>query len=345
VPWDPATDRWFFASFETPFAEFVRGGSPPPGTRSAIISLPLNQIPVPLPEGRLGDTVSLFQLRRRQGAGLNYSSIIAGSTVPAPDMVPGRSDTVAMPFSAPTDGGVDLELDVPSLVEVARAVRASPAPVIRIVFGINAVRWHRQAGRVGRGFFRNLSEVVVVTAEPILPAAGRLTERVEWAPVVPAQDLVAYTVTRTDIPVRAPSFSGFFDAYHERYVPLDGPQLTITGALTPARDIRINGMAGALSAAGLTPRVTWQPPERGSVARYTVTFQRATFQNGSITWEAGQSFSTTQTSLDVPPFTLQRGSVYGAEVRAWSGSFDPIQPNYIPSDSEVSANISDLFTP
>jgi hypothetical protein len=191
VPWDPATDRWFFASFETPFAEFVRGGSPPPGTRSAIISLPLNQIPVPLPEGRLGDTVSLFQLRRRQGAALNYSSIIAGSTVPAPDMVPGRSDTVAMPFSAPTDGGVDLELDVPSLVEVARAVRPTPAPVIRIVFGINAVRWHRQAGRVGRGFFRNLSEVVVVTAEPILPAAGRLTERVEWAPVVPAQDLVA----------------------------------------------------------------------------------------------------------------------------------------------------------
>jgi hypothetical protein len=343
-PWE-STDRFFVASFETPFAETVRGGVPPVGNRSAALTLPLNQIPVPLPEGRLGDTVSLFQLRRRQAGPLTYASLFSGATVLAPDMVPGQTATVSMPFSSPFDGGVDLDLDVDALTAAASAVRPTPPPVDSITFGINAIRGHRVAGRVNTGFRGNRTNVVVVTSDPLLPNVGRVMQRVEWATLVPTEDLIAYTFVRTDIPVRGPTFSGFFDAYHERLVALDGPSLVITSALTPVRDIRINGMSGARSSVGLTPRVSWQPPERGSVAHYTVTFQRAEPQNGSISWSAGQSFWTTQTTLDVPPFALQAGSVYAVEVRAWSGAFDPGQPDFQPSDAEISANVSDLFTP
>ena len=344
-PWEPANDRWVIASFEAPFAENILNANPPAGLTSSTLPVPLHQLSLPLPEGRLGDTVSLFQLRRRQAGPLTYRSMLSGSTVRAPNMSPGATETVVMPFTSPFDGGVDLDLDVPSLVDVARAVRPAPAPVNTITFGINAVRNHRAVGQVNRGFRGNLSNVTVVDAEPLLPTVGRVQQRIEWATLVSSEDLLAYVFVRTDIRVQGPTFSGIFDAYHERFAPLDGPTLTMGGALTPPRDIRVNGMSGALSAVGLTPRISWLPPERGSPARYTVSFQRAVFQNGSITWSEASSFATTQTSLEVPPFALQSGVVYAVEVRAWSGAFNPRQPGFLPSDVEISANVSDLFSP
>jgi hypothetical protein len=56
-------------------------------------------------------------------------------------------------------------------------------------------------------------------------------------------------------------------------------------------------------------------------------------------------FRTTQTRLTLPPSTLTAGTVYGLEIIALAGSYEPLRPRFLPPDSTVSSSITELFLP
>ncbi len=82
--------------------------------------------------------------------------------------------------------------------------------------------------------------------------------------------------------------------------------------MSPPQNVSINGQiaTGDLSGVGLTPTISWDPPEVGAPIYYRVTI-RELVASGTQTFASTRGrFLTADTSLSVPPEVLADGRRY-----------------------------------
>jgi hypothetical protein len=108
---------------------------------------------------------------------------------------------------------------------------------------------------------------------------------------------------------------------------------TFAPALTPPREIKINGQAATadLTGVGTNPTVSWTAPSKGNAVSYTVTVRKLDPMGGPT--QTISNVRTRETSVILPPGMLENGSHYFLRVRAIDRTPDPQAPYQYPGPS------------
>jgi hypothetical protein len=343
LPWE-AEDRIVYASFEAAFAAestYV----PPVGSTSSGVRIPFERYLIPLAEGSKGDTASLFQIRAVDVAdgGMRVRVAVAGGTVVSPDMVPGEASTVTVPFST-ADSGASFDLDFPDFIATAQQDLPFTPTAVEPNLTVFSIPGYRRIGVVLTGWYGNLTAMSVVQTATIRPDLPPQRVTLDWVDLFAEENLATRVLARLRVPLRGPTFNSSFELVSHRFSPLfKGVPVDVRGVMSAPRDLRLDGQpAVARSGVGLTPTLSWTPPARGNPVAYDVrvwAFPPNTLPQGVAV------FRTTQTRLTLPPSTLTAGTVYGLEIIALAGSYEPLRPRFLPPDSTVSSSITELFLP
>lgn len=90
--------------------------------------------------------------------------------------------------------------------------------------------------------------------------------------------------------------------------------------MSPPRNVSINGQiaTGDLSGIGLTPTISWDPPEVGTPIYYRVTLRELTVSGIQTQAPTRGRFFTADTSLSVPPGVLADGRRYFVAIGAYN---------------------------
>ena len=125
-------------------------------------------------------------------------------------------------------------------------------------------------------------------------------------------------------------------------VPLDKAGLaSIEPLLSPPQAPQINGQDafGTLAGISSTPTLSWKPPALGKPAGYAVqTHVITTFGTDGVVGN-GPTFTTTATSLTLPPDSVQSGFTYVFQITALATSIDLSKQPFRASASGASADV------
>jgi hypothetical protein len=320
-------------------------GPPPVGSTSSGVRIPFERYLIPLAEGSKGDTASLFQIRAVDVAdgGMRVRVAVAGGTVVSPDMVPGEASTVTVPFST-ADSGASFDLDFPDFIATAQQDLPFTPTAVEPNLTVFSIPGYRRIGVVLTGWYGNLTAMSVVQTATIRPDLPPQRVTLDWVDLFAEENLATRVLARLRVPLRGPTFNSSFELVSHRFSPLfKGVPVDVRGVMSAPRNLRLDGQpAVARSGVGLTPTLSWTPPARGNPVAYDVrvwAFAPNTLPQGVAV------FRTTQTRLTLPPSTLTAGTVYGLEIIALAGSYEPLRPRFLPPDSTVSSSITELFLP
>jgi hypothetical protein len=268
---------------------------------------------------------------------------VAGGTVVSPDMVPGEASTVTVPFST-ADSGASFDLDFPDFIATAQQDLPFTPTAVEPNLTVFSIPGYRRIGVVLSGWYGNLTAMPVVQTATIRPDLPPQRVTLDWVDLFAEENLATRVLARLRVPLRGPTFNSSFELISYRFSPLfKGAPVDVRGVMSAPRNLRLDGQpAVARSGVGLTPTLSWTPPARGNAVVYDV---RVWAFAPNAPPQALAVFRTTQTRLTLPPGTLTAGTVYGLEVSALAGSFEPLRPRYSPPDSMVSSSISELFLP
>ncbi|MBE2251806.1 MAG: hypothetical protein IAE78_19880 [Myxococcus sp.] len=336
-PWAPG-DLVVYSSLETPFVIIDRSQLPT-GTTGYRLIFDWHTGRHPLFFGSAGDTFSVTSFRPRTTGTLTYQTATAGGTVSPPDLTLGSDISFSVNLTEPVVAGAEVHLDFPGTVAALREGRPSQSPGTS-TFAITQRRGLREVGVVTSGYRGLQAGLPLVLAENIPGTQPALRGRVQWADLRSRDELVASLVTRFDVSVTAAGRSDTFPLFYERNLPVTDT-IDLATTLGVPREITIEGQPTTQyrTGVGVTPRLSWDAPARGTATRYLVTILDLVDRNFS------RSFVTTKRTFTVPPFTLMTGRSYVAVISAQAGAFDPLNTLFQPAEFESISTITEAFSP
>jgi hypothetical protein len=106
------------------------------------------------------------------------------------------------------------------------------------------------------------------------------------------------------------------------FSPVGTGQLTMTAPIAPVLNMMINGQGGSddQSGVGVSPRVSWSPPQIGAATLYYVTILELRRDFNNILLEIARITDTASTEILIPPGVLESGKTYVIVVTAGSQS-------------------------
>ena len=130
------------------------------------------------------------------------------------------------------------------------------------------------------------------------------------------------------------------------------PTSELTGDIAPklsrATGLKINDMDATVAHTGTTqtPKVSWTAPSTGTATHYTVSVYRIINQGGATVATIDGMFTTTSTSLKIPPGFIKAGETYMIAVRAQSTpGYDPAKPFARLAHYDLADTISETMLP
>lgn len=337
LPW-AAGDALVFSSLETPF-RLLQLATITPGSTAISGSLRWDQERVPMFRGSEGDSFMLSTMRPRLLGQVSYQSLTAGRTVSPPDLTAGADITVNLSLVEPAPVGADVHIDFPGFEQALREARPGQA-LLASSFAVTHRRGLREVGVVRYGYRGNEAGLPMVLGENIPIGLPDTRGRVQWADLMPRDELVASLSTRFDVRVSAGSVTDSIPIFVTRTLPVSDT-IELVPTLSVPRALAINGAPSTSFRAGvgLTPTLSWDAPARGSPSRYLIVVLDLVDQNFS------QAFYTTKRTFTIPPFTLMTGRTYVATITAQAGAVDPLNPLFQPGDFESIGTVTEAFTP
>ncbi len=138
----------------------------------------------------------------------------------------------------------------------------------------------------------------------------------------------------------------------QTFVATYRPSSELTGDVTPklsrVTGLKVNGMDATVSQSNLTvtPTVSWTPPSLGTATHYQVYVYRVINQAGASIISVDGVFTTTNTSMRVPPMFIRPGEPFMIGVRAYMvPGYDPLKPFARPTHYDLADTISTILTP
>ncbi len=336
-PWAPG-DALVFSSLETPF-RLLQLSMITVGSTAISGALRWDQERVPMFRGSEGDSFMLSTMRPRLLGQVSYQSMTAGRTISPPDLTVGANINVTLSLVEPTPAGADVHIDFPGFEQALREARPGQA-LLASSFEVTHRRGLREVGVVRYGYRGNEAGLPMALGERIPIGLPDTRGRVQWADLMPRDELVASISTRFDVRVSAGSVIDSIPVFVTRTLPVSDT-IELVPTLTVPRALAVNGAPSTSFRAGvgLTPTLSWDAPARGSPSRYLIVILDLVDQNFS------QAFYTTKRTFTVPPFTLTAERTYVAVISAQAGMFDPLNPLFQPASFESIGTVTEAFSP
>ncbi len=163
-------------------------------------------------------------------------------------------------------------------------------------------------------------------------------------PFPPGFGQVLYASTDVEVPFPAPGGGApaMATASVGIVVPIDKAGLaSIEPLLSPVQAPQIDGQDafGTLTGLSASPTLSWKPPSLGKPAGYEVLIHVITSVGPDALVGNGATFTTTGTSLTLPPGTLAAGRTYVFQIRALATAIDLAKQPFRASASGATADV------
>lgn len=240
------------------------------------------------------------RLRGRHLHGLDHATSARGSAQlsvndcrshdqPSTDLTVGANININVVLVEPTPAGADVHIDFPGFEQALREARPGQA-LLASSFDITHRRGLRDVGVVRYGYRGNEAGLPMVLAENLPVGLPDTRGRVQWADLMPRDELVASLTTRFDVRVSAGSVTDSIPVFVTRTLPVSDT-IELVPTLSVPRALAINGApsTGFRAGVGLTPALSWDEPARGAPSRYLIVVLDLVDQNFSQAFDLGKN--------------------------------------------------------